>query len=434
MLYPFENSLAFAQLQDREDELNHLRKRFFIPQADEKEVIYFTGNSLGLQPKTARNFVEEEMLAWEQWGVEGHFEAKNPWFTYHHLLKKGLAHLTGAMENEVTAMNSLSNNLHLLLVSFYRPTQKRYKILMEAQAFPSDQYVVESQVIYHGFDPEEAIVELQPRKGEFTIRTEDVEKIIDELGGDLALVMLGGVNYYSGQAFEMEKITRAAHRVGAMAGYDLAHAIGNIQLILHDWEVDFACWCSYKYLNSSPGGVAGIFVHQKHHPNNQPPLFAGWWGYEEKTRFLMQKGFQPEKNVDAWQLSNVPILLMAVHRASLEIFEEAGIGRLRKKSEKLTAFLEFILLQISKELGFPLQIITPGDPAQRGCQLSLVTGSKGRLLYEALKKRNICIDWREPDVIRLAPVPLYNTFEELFLFGERFKESVLELRQKEATL
>ena len=419
-----ENTLAFAQKMDETDPLRAFRNQFFIPKHQGKETVYFTGNSLGLQPKTIRASLEEEMKKWEELGVEGHFTGTKQWFDYHKHLKKPLGNLVGAKYDEVTVMNGLSANLHFLLVSFYRPNKTRYKILMEGGAFPSDQYVVESQTRFHGFDHDEAVVEIFPREGEFTLRTEDIIQKIKELGAELALVFFGGVNYYTGQFFDIQAITKVAHEVGAMAGFDLAHTTGNLPLQLHDWDVDFAAWCSYKYLNSSPGGVSGIYIHEKHHQNPDLPRFAAWWGYDEKTRFLMKKGFIPEQSVDAWQLSNVPVLLLAAHWASLQVFEEAGIENLRAKSLKLTAYLEFIIRDISEKNQFKIQIITPNDPQQRGCQLSLIVENRGKELFDYLSASGVIIDWREPDVIRMAPVPLYNSFEDVYRFGEKLEEFV----------
>ncbi|MDX2303403.1 MAG: kynureninase [Microscillaceae bacterium] len=420
----YTNSLTFAQNLDRQDPLSNFRQEFYLPQHEGKDLIYFNGNSLGLQPRKSRNYLEEEMLQWERLGVEGHFEGRNPWFDYHKCCKKALAEIVGASESEVTPMNSLTVNLHLLWVSFYQPQGRRNKILMEAQAFPSDQYVAESQAKFHGLDPEEVIVEIYPRPGEYTIQTEDILAKIDELGDELALVFLGGVNYYTGQFFELSRIAEAGHKVGAFVGFDLAHTVGNLPLALHNWQADFAAWCSYKYLNSGPGGIAGIFVHKKHLLRQDLPRFNGWWGYEEQTRFQMRKGFIPEPSVDAWQLSNVPIMLLAGHRAALDIFAEAGMHRLREKSVQLTGYLEYVIQEISLHTNFPMQIITPTDPEQRGCQLSLIIPNRGRDIFEFLQKAGIRLDWREPDVMRLAPAPLYNTFEEVYRLGERLEEGI----------
>ncbi len=429
-LTTFENSLAFAQRMDREDPLRSFRDEFIFPQHDGRPVIYFTGNSLGLQPKAAAAALKQELDDWAQYGVEGHFHAKMPWYRYHEFFSESLAKLVGAKPTEVVAMNGLTVNLHLLLVSFYRPTPKRYKILCEQRPFPSDTYALASQVAFHGFDPQDAIIEVKPREGEHTLRTEDIIARIDELDDELALVMFGGVNFLTGQAFDMELITREAHRVGAIAGFDLAHAAGNLVTRLHSWNVDFACWCGYKYLNSGPGSVAGAFVHEKHHAEKLP-RFAGWWGHDKHERFKMEREFKPMPTVEAWQISNAPVFSMAVHRASLDLFDRAGMEALRAKSELLTGFLKLILHEISVEhpgtspgQANLFEIITPNDPAQRGCQLSLLVRENGRAIFDALTKRGVMIDWREPNVIRMAPVPLYNSFEDVWRCGEILNECV----------
>lgn len=420
-----ENSLKFAQSLDQEDILAHFRHRFHLPlQENGHQWIYFTGNSLGLQPKTANDAISHEMQRWADLGVEGHFLGQYPWFDYHKHLKPGLAHIVGAKENEVTPMGSLTANLHFLLATFYQPQGKRRKILLENQAFPSDQYALETQARFHGYHPDDILIELEPRKGEHHLHTEDILQKIAEIGDELALVMLGGVNYYSGQVFDIHRITNKAHQVGAYAGFDLAHAVGNVTLKLHEWQSDFAAWCSYKYLNSSPGGVGGIFVHQRNHHLADKQLLAGWWGYDEATRFQMQKGFKPMSSVDAWQLSNVPIMLLAIHRASLDIFLEAGMENLREKSEKMTEFLGFILEEINLKYGSPIEVITPKNPKERGCQFSLLIEKDGKKIFQSLQNQGIMIDWREPNVIRLAPVPLYNTFTEIYLFGQALSKSL----------
>jgi kynureninase len=411
----YDASLEYAQSQDQIDILYPFRERFLFPQHDGRDVYYFCGNSLGLQPKSVSYLMEQELADWAKYGVEGHFQARNPWFSYHHLFGEKLAKVVGAKKNEVVAANTLTVNLHLLMISFYRPTAKRYKILMEAGAFPSDQYAVETQVRMYGHKPEDAIIEIAPREGEHTIREEDIISAIQEAGQSLALVMIGGVNYYTGQFFDLKKITDAAHRTGAYAGYDLAHAVGNIPLQLHDWNVDFACWCSYKYLNSGPGGVGGIYVHE-HHCNN-PKIFrlGGWWGNDEKNRFKMEKGFVPQKNAGSWQMSNAPVFNMVAHIASLDIFEKAGMAALREKSLKLTGYMEYLLRKITH---LPFTIITPTQPEQRGCQLSLLFSERGREVFEVLQANGVIADWREPNVIRIAPVPLYNTYEDVYRFYE----------------
>lgn len=419
----YEASLAFAQMLDRHDSLSDFRKRFHLPTKNGMPLIYFCGNSLGLQPKEVEKYLSQELNDWAKLGVEGHFHAKNPWYSYHKLLREPLAKLVGAKPTEVVAMNSLTVNLHLLMISFYRPTSKRFKILIEAGAFPSDYYAIESQVKLHGYSPQEAIIELHPRYGEYTIRKEDIISTLEQYSDELALVFLGGVNYYTGQVFDMKTISEEAHRIGAFVGFDLAHAIGNVLLHLHAWKVDFAVWCSYKYLNSGPGGVGGAFVHERHAHKTTLPRLAGWWGHHEEERFLMQKPFKPIPGADGWQLSNAPVLSMAVQRASLAIFEEAKMERLIDKSKRLTSFLEFLIhcLNVEQEKT-QIYIITPVEQEERGCQLSLVFQYHGRAIFQELTNRGVITDWREPNVVRVAPVPLYNSFEEVFRFYVILKE------------
>jgi kynureninase len=363
--------------------------------------------------------MQAELDDWARHGVEGHFRAKNPWFSYHSIFTERLSKIVGAKANEVVAMNTLTVNLHLLMLSFYRPQENRYKILMEAGAFPSDQYAVETQVRMYGYDPADAIIEINPREGEYIIEEEDILKAIDDAGQTLALVMIGGVNYYTGQYFDLKQITDAAHKVGAYAGFDLAHAVGNIPLQLHDWNVDFACWCSYKYLNSGPGAVGGAYIHERHALNTELPRFAGWWGYTKETRFKMEKGFEAIPTVEGWQLSNPPILSMAPHKASLEIFGEAGMNNLVIKSKRLSGYLHFILNDInSRQKEKVIDVITPSNENERGCQVSMLMLKRGKEIFEALLKQGVIDDWREPDVIRVAPTPLYNTFEDIYRFGE----------------
>lgn len=402
---------------DRSDPLKKFRNRFHIPLVKGKPAIYFTGNSLGLQPKTTKKFVTAELEDWARLGVEGHVHARHPWVEYHKLTKNTLARITGAKPVEVVAMNQLTVNLHLLLVSFYTPAAGRFKILTEAGAFSSDQYVLESQLKYHGIDPREGLIELQPRAGESFLRTEDILEAIRRNKEELALILFGAVQYYTGQFFAIRQITAAGHAAGAMVGFDLAHAIGNVVLNLHRDEVDFAAWCSYKYLNSGPGAIAGAFVHERHAHSKVLPRFAGWWGHDERERFRMKKGFRAMPGADGWQLSNHPILLSAAHLAALEIFREAGMRNLRKKSVQLTGYLEFLLKTIDPHRAI-FALLTPENPEERGCQLSVFTKKNGRKIFGALIKSGIIADWREPNVIRLAPVPLYNTFEEVFRFGE----------------
>lgn len=414
------NSLSFAKQQDREDPLRSFRSRFLLPKLQGKTAIYLVGNSLGLQPKQTKQYIDEELKDWATLGVEGHVHARRPWMNYHKFAKKALAGIVGAKPGEVVAMNQLTVNLHLMMVSFYRPTRTRYKILTEAGAFSSDQYAFESQLKFHGLNPDKALIELAPRPGEYTLRTEDILNAIQEHRDALALVIFGGIQYYTGQFFDLKKITKAGHDAGATVGFDLAHAVGNTLLRLHADEVDFAVWCSYKYLNSGPGGLAGAFVHEKHATSFSLPRFAGWWGHAEQERFQMLKGFKPMTGVDGWQLSNVPVLQGAAHLASLEIFQEAGMKAIRNKSIALTGFLEFLLEEINPgEKHFT--VITPRNPRERGCQLSLYIKSDAKSIFTKLNKQGIIADYRHPNVIRIAPVPLYNTFEEVFRFVEIFK-------------
>jgi kynureninase len=419
-----ENTLANAQAQDAKDPLRAFRSEFHFPQHQGKNVLYFTGNSLGLQPKAAADALKQELDDWARYGVEGHFQAKHPWYSYHEELTPSLARLVGAMPEEVVAMNQLTSNLHFLMVSFYRPSGKRRKVLTETRPFPSDTYAFASQIAFHGGDPDTDLVEVQPRPGEHTLRNEDIVAKIDELGDELALVCFGGVNFYTGQAFDMSAITRAAHAVDAVAGFDLAHAAGNLHLKLHDWNVDFACWCSYKYINSGPGSVAGVFVHQRH-LGKQLPLFAGWWGHDKSERFKMDRTFKPMPTAEAWQVSNAPVFSMAVHRVALEQFDRAGIANLRAKSEQLTAYLAFIVAEVAKATGTNLEVITPNDPAQRGCQLSILAHGHGKALFNKLTERGLIADWREPNVIRVAPVPMYNSYEDVWRFGQILRECIL---------
>jgi kynureninase len=412
----YQDTLEFAEGLDTKDELKNFRAEFLIPKHKGKDAIYLCGNSLGLQPVSAEKYIASQLNSWKEFAVEGWFQGDDPWLNFHHQLKQPLANLTGAKSEEVTAMNSLTVNLHLLFVSFYKPTNNRYKILMEGGAFPSDQYVVESQVNFHGFDPAKAIIELFPREGELTLRTEDIISAIEQNADELALVLFGGVNYYTGQLFNMEAITMAAHEAGAYAGFDLAHAVGNAPLKLHDWKVDFACWCSYKYMNSGPGGISGIFVHEKHFNNPDLKRFAGWWGYRPDKRFLMAQGFDPAKGAEGWQVSTSPILLMAVHKAALDIFEKAGgLEKLRRKSILLTGYLEYWIQEINRKHGEDLFIIiTPKNQEDRGCQLSIVCKRNGKGIFNYLAQNGVIGDWREPDVIRLSPVPLYNSFKDIY--------------------
>ena len=416
MQQEFKNNLQFAKNMDESDALHSYRSKFLFPTHEGQEVVYFTGNSLGLQPKTTQQYIQQELNDWAKFGVEGHFLAKYPWLSYHEFLTEKMAKIVGALPEETVMMNQLTVNLHLLMVSFYRPTPTRYKILCEAKAFPSDQYALQSQVKFHGYAIQDALIEIEPREGEYHIREEDILNAIDENKDSLALVMIGGVNYFTGQVFDMQAIAAAAHQAGALVGFDLAHAAGNIPLQLHDWNVDFAAWCSYKYLNSGPGSVAGAFVHQQHLKNTSLPMFAGWWGHDKKTRFLMDSTFVPMETAERWQLSNAPVFSMAACRASLDIFDEVGMEKLVEKSQKLVAYLEFIIHDINSRKNNCLQIITP--VSNRGCQLSIVAHGYGKALYSKLIENGVIPDWREPNVIRCAAVPLYNSFEDLYRFGQ----------------
>lgn len=415
----FENTLAFSKALDENDTLRDYRNKFYFPQHQGREVVYFTGNSLGLQPKTTQSYIQQELDDWAKFGVEGHFLAKNPWMPYHEFLTEPMANLIGAKNEEVVMMNQLTVNLHLLMVSFYTPTPDRYKILCEAKAFPSDQYALQSQLQHHGLTNRDALIEIAPREGEYHIRHEDIYAAIEQHKDTLALIMIGGVNYFTGQVFDMKAIAAAGHKAGAIVGFDLAHAAGNLELQLHDWEVDFAAWCTYKYLNSGPGSVAGAFVHQKHLKRKDLMQFAGWWGHEKETRFLMDSTFVPMQTAERWQLSNAPIFSMAACRASLAIFNEVGMKKLNEKSKQLTAYLEFIIECLNKEKNNCLQIITPKE--NRGCQISIVANGYGKALYQKLMENGVIPDWREPNVIRCAPVPLYNSFEDIYHFGEILK-------------
>lgn len=420
----FQNSESFASSLDAGDALTSFRSEFLIPKHRGKDVIYFTGNSLGLQPKAAAGAIQQELKDWADFGVEGHFKSKHPWFSYHEMFKPLLAGIVGAQPSEVTAMGSLTANLHFLMVSFYRPEGRRYKILCESRAFPSDQYALETQVRFHGFDPSDAIIELMPREGEDSLRDEDILETISRNAGSLALIMIGGVNYYTGQLFNMKDITRAGHDAGAVVGFDLAHAAGNALLNLHDWNVDFAAWCSYKYLNSGPGSVAGIFVHDRHSDNRSLPRFAGWWGNDAGGRFKMEKGFIPSHGADSWQVSNAPVFTMAIHKTSLDIFSRATMPALSARSKKMSAFLRFVIKDAcSVNTSLDLRIITPDAENSCAAQISLLTGQKGRKLFDFLTGEGVVIDWREPNVIRMAPVPLYNSFNDIWRFGKLLKEA-----------
>lgn len=412
----YKNNLAFAQEMDGNDPLRAFRSQFHLPvQKDGTPHIYLCGNSLGLQPKTTKASIEQELLDWKNYGVEGHFHAKNPWMPYHEFLTEAMAKVVGAKPIEVVVMNTLSVNLHLMMVSFYQPTTKRHKILIEFDAFPSDKYAVESQIKFHGFDPKESLIQLKSRAGEECIRMEDIEQVIEEQGEEIALIMLGNTNYYTGQFFDMKHISALGQAKGCKVGFDCAHGAGNVDLNLHDSGADFAVWCSYKYLNSGPGSLGGCFVHERHANDKSLPRFAGWWGHNKATRFGMRDGFDPIPGVESWQLSNPPILSMAAIKASLEIFEAAGMDRLRKKAILLTGYLEFLIDEMQDDR---IRIITPRNPKERGTQLSIQVKNADKTLFHQITEAGVIADWREPDVIRVAPVALYNSFEDVYRFAE----------------
>lgn len=425
----FENTREFAQSLDAQDVLSSYREEFIFPKVNGKQVIYFTGNSLGLQPKRAKSYVDEVMNDWANLAVEGHFFADKPWWDYHERFAGPLSELVGAKPTEVTVMNTLTVNLHLLMVSFYRPSAKKYKIICEEKAFPSDQYMFQTQVDFHsktvGFDPKEALVEIKRREGEHNIRLEDVLAKIEEVGEELALVLIGGVNYYTGQVFDMKTITEAGHKQGAYVGWDLAHAAGNIKLQLNDWKVDFAAWCSYKYMNSGPGNASGCFIHEMHHNDTDLPRFAGWWGHNKERRFKMEPKFDSVRGADGWQISNLPILSLAPYLASVEMFAEVGMDKLIAKRNLITSYLEFILHDIDEAIdGTEFEIITPSNPEERASQLSVYLHGQARELFDYLMQNGVITDWREPNVIRLAPVPFYCSFEDMYEFGQILKQGI----------
>ena len=411
-LMTYQNSLDFAKQLDQEDPISYLRNEFHIPRDKEgKEWLYFTGNSLGLQPKITSKYIEQELDDWANFGVEGHFEAKNPWLSYHELLTDTMAKVVGAKPVEVVVMNTLTTNLHLLMVSFYQPSKTKYKIIIESDAFPSDRYAVQSQLSFHGFDPDEALIEWKPKEGKELLELEDLKSILDSQGDEVALLLIGGVNYYTGQYLDIKKIAELGHAKKCMVGIDLAHGAGNIQPNLHDSSIDFAAWCTYKYLNSGPGSLSGLFVHEKHAQRKDLPRFAGWWNHNKETRFNMRQPFDVMSGAEGWQLSNPPILSMAAIKASLDIFEKVGMDALVKKSKKLTGFFEYLVNEIASDT---IKIITPTNPNERGCQLSLQVKNADKNLHKKLTENNIITDWREPDVIRCAPVPMYTSFEDVY--------------------
>jgi kynureninase len=418
----FSAEESFARQLDAEDPLRHFREKFCLPaDANGKSLIYFAGNSLGLMPKSTRRVVEQELEDWAALGVDAHLDGQTPWYSYHETVRESAARLVGARPHEVICMNSLTVNIHLMMATFYRPTKSRFKILMEEPAFPSDTYAIKTQLVHHGYHPNEALILARPRKGEFTVRQEDIEATIEKHADELAVVLIAGVNFFTGQLFDVSKITAAAQRRGVTVGIDLAHAVGNVPLSLHDWNVDFAVWCSYKYLNSGPGAVAGAYVHERHAKNTKLPRFAGWFGNDPNTRFRMQlePEFIPVPTADGWQVSNPPILAMAPLRASFAIFDEAGMEVLREKSLKLTGYLEFLLQQAPSR---SFTIITPACPNERGCQLSILAHEHPKELFQELEAAGVKCDYREPNVIRVAPTPLYNTFHEVWRFAKILSE------------
>ncbi len=425
---PFDATLPGAKKYDESDPLKSVRSLFHIPKtAAGSDVIYLTGNSLGLQPTSTRSEVLEVLDDWQQYGVEGHFKAKNAWMPYHQRLTEAMATVVGALPSEVVVMNSLTVNLHLLMASFYRPEGKRRKILIEHHAFPSDRYAVRSQIAWHGHDPDQDLLIAGASENKDILDETEIESLLAEHGAEIALVMLGGVNYYSGQLFDLPRIARAAHQAGAKVGFDLAHAAGNVALSLHDWDVDFAAWCSYKYLNAGPGGPGAVFVHEKHGTDFSLPRFSGWWGHDAATRFKMPEKYQPMTGAEGWQLSNPPILSLAAMHAALSVFTSVGMAAVTRKSGLLTAFCMQLL---SQECAEGIEIITPTDPKRRGAQISIRVKPRGTLtgrqVFERLEENGVICDWREPDVIRLAPVALYNSFEDVYLFVQRLKSALVE--------
>ncbi len=420
----FQNTRSFAQSLDKQDKLSVYQSEFEFPKVSGKKTIYFTGNSLGLLPKRAKKYVDDVMTDWANMAVEGHFYAAKPWWDYHERFSDPLSRIVGAKPSEVSVMNTLTVNLHMLMVSFYRPNEKRFKIICEEKAFPSDQYMLQTQVKFHGYDPKEAIVEVKRREGEHNLRNEDIIEKIKEIGDELALVLIGGINYYTGQVLDMKNITAAGHAIGAVVGWDLAHAAGNIALQLHDWEVDFAAWCSYKYMNAGPGSVSGYFVHEKHHADKELNRFGGWYGQIKERRFLMEPEFSPNDGALGWQSSCTGVLAMAPYLASVEMFDEIGMEALMQKRDLITAYLEFIIDDIAKEIGSNLEIITPRNKDERGSQLSVILHGEGKELFHYLMREGVIVDWREPAVIRLAPVPLYSSFEEMYEFGQILKKGI----------
>lgn len=418
----FENTISFAQSSDAQDALRNFRNEFIIPVKNGKEQIYFLGNSLGLQPKQTAAYIQNVLSDWSKHGVESFFMGDDPWMDYHNHLTKTLSIILGTKPSEVVVMNNLTVNLHLMMVSFYRPVGKRNKIICEAKAFPSDQYMFESHIKHHHLNPDDVLIEIQPRGGEYCLRTEDIINKIEEHKAELALILFGGINYYTGQVLDMKAITEAGHKAGAKVGFDLAHAVCNVKLRLHEWDIDFACWCNYKYLNSGPGAIGGAYIHERFHKEENINRFAGWWGYKKETRFKMEKGFQPITSAEGWQLSTPPITLLAAHRSALNIIEKAGWENIQQKRKLLNAYLWFVLDEINaSQKEKQIEFITPRNEEEHGCQVSMLMLNKGKEVYDQLMNNGIYVDWREPNVIRLAPVPLYNTFAEVWKFGNTLR-------------
>lgn len=418
-MFDYKLGLDFALKQDQDDPLRAYRHQFHIPKdSKNNHLIYMTGNSLGLQPKHTKSYVNQELEDWATLGVEGHFEAKNPWLGYHELLTKAMANVVGAKPIETIVMNTLTANLHFMMVSFYQPTKTRYKIVIESDAFPSDKYAVESQLKHHGFDEKEGVILWKPRKGETLLNYEDLEAILYHQGDEIALIMIGGVNYYTGQFFDLKRITTLGHKHKCVVGFDCAHGAGNVQLNLHDSGADFAVWCTYKYLNAGPGSLAGCFVHERHAYRTDLNRFTGWWSHNKATRFNMRGEFDQLPGAEGWQLSNPPILSMAAIKASLDMFAEVGMEKLTTKSKKLTGYFEFLLKTLGEDV---IRIITPNNPNERGCQLSIQVKNADKLLHEKLTKAGVVSDWRAPDVIRCAPTPFYNSFEDVYRLVEKLK-------------
>ncbi len=419
MSYPFTNHIDFAIQADAVDELAPFKQQFHFPQHNGKDVIYFCGNSLGLQPLNVEAAVQTELNTWKEMAIGGYMGGKNPWLYYQEYLKPSLAKIVGCLEDEVTVMNTLTVNLHLLMLSFYRPTKERYKIMMEAGAFPSDQYAVETLVKHFGFDPASAIIEIAPEEGDKILRTENIIHAIEKQGDSLAVVLFGGINYYTGQLFDIKSITEAAHKVNAIAGFDLAHVAGNVPLQLHNWNVDFAAWCSYKYLNGGPGAVGGVYVRDYFANDVRTPRLGGWWGNDEKTRFQMEKGFIPKTNTSGWNISTAQVFNTVCLKAALELFDKAGMEKLRAKSLQLTAYLEYLLHQLPN---LQFEIITPVDAESRGAQLSLYFAERGKEIHDKMIENGIIVDYREPGVIRVAPAPMFCSFEDVYRFYEILRD------------